>query len=352
MNMKIPDVIETSSKRRFTVGLKIADGDLSDIYSGSYANGAGDHTVAIKVGRDRRDNDLLENEASVLNYLYPPKQKDEKFYRYLPKLIDTATFDRRQVTIFPLMENYVSVADVLAAYPKGLDFRDMVWMYKRLLAGLGFVHEMGVVHGAILPTHVLVHPEGHGAKIIDWSYSLNFAAALAAKKKPADPDPVITPAPGPKKGLGVWDLVRQNLYADSDPDPVVLPAGPPPDPDKLYVRAMSVDYEKYYAPEILRKESPSPATDIFMAAKVAVALCGGDVEAGQLPDNIITTDPEGLDPARARTAIQAFLQASLVTDPRRRPHDAWQVHEDLDQLLQGLVGPNRFRKFTMPGAKP
>lgn len=352
MNMKIPDVVETPARRRFTVGQKLHEGDLADIYAATNANGSGDKPVVLKIGRDRRDNDLLENEVSVLNYLYPPKQKDEKFYRYLPRLIDTAQIDHRQVTVFPLMEGYISCTEVIAAYPKGIDFRDMVWMYKRLLGGLGFVHEMGVVHGAIIPPHVLVHPTAHGAKIIDWSYSLNFAAALAAKKKPKDPDPVITPAPGPKKGLGVWDLVRQNLYDDGDPADPVIPAGPPPDPDKLYVRAMSVDYEKLYAPEILRKESPSPATDIYMAAKVAVALCGGDLETNQLPPNIMTTDPEGLDPDRVRTAIQAFLQVSLLADPRRRPQDAWQVHEDFDQLLQSLVGPNKYRPFSMPGAQP
>jgi serine/threonine protein kinase len=367
MKMDIPDTIETNAKRKFIVGKKLYDGDLAEIYSATYANGAGDSNVLLKVVRDKRDNDLLENEVSVLNFLYPPRQKDEKFFRYLPKLVDTTRLgDRRQVTILPHFEEYVSLAEIIAAYPKGIDFRDMVWMYKRLLAGLGFIHEMGVIHGAILPTHVLVHPTAHGAKIIDWSYALNFAALASKASAPPVVDPVPDPAatmcchgtvgckgrgdkhwcspvgtatstaaaPATKK-IGVWDLLRQNLYADDDPPPVVVAGGPPPDPNAMYVKAVSVDHKSFYAPEIFRKESPRPATDIYHAAKCAVALLGGDVETNQVPDTV-------------PTQVRAFLQASLLPNPHKRPQDAWQVHEDFDRLLVSLVGKPTYRPFYMP----
>ncbi len=250
------------------------------------------------------------------------------------------------MTIFPLLIDYVPMSEVIAAYPKGLDFRDVAWMYKRLLSGLGFVAEMGVVHGAILPSHVLVHPTGHGAKIIDWSYSLNFAALLAPKAVDPDPAPA-KPAKGAAKQLNVWDLVRQNLYADPASVDPTIPAGPPPDPNKMYVKAISVDYQNFYAPEILRKETPSPSTDIYMAAKCAVALLGGDVGTNQLPASI-TPAGDFPDPDKARAQLQAFLQLSLLPAQNKRPHDPWQVEEAFDKLLRMLVGERRYRPFTMP----
>ena len=341
MKMALPDTIEARSKRRFPLGKKLFEGDLADLY-------ASEDNVIVKIARDPRDNDLLENEARVLSHLYPARQKDEKFYHYLPKVIDTGMVDRRHVTVFPYFDGFVSLAEIIAAYPSGVDFRDMTWMYKRLLAGLGFAREMGVIHGAILPPHVLVHPTGHDAKIIDWSYALVFEDILA---KAPPPDPKAAKAPAPK-GLGVWDLVRQNLYADEDPvgDPVI-PNGAPLDPNRLYVRAISVDYSKFYAPEILRKETPSPASDIYMAAKCAVALLGGDVETNVLPDSIVSPETSD-DPKKVRAQIQAFLQASLLPNPHKRPQDAWQVHEDFDNLLLALVGKPTYRPFSMPGGTP
>jgi serine/threonine protein kinase len=353
--MSMPTIIETRTRRKFTVGPRVFTGDLADLHSSTYANGTGDKAVVLKIARDAKDNDLLENEISVLNYLYPPTAKEEKFLRYLPKILDTARLpDKRHVTVFPLYDGYVSMADIIASYPNGIDFRDMAWMYKRLLSAVGFAHEMGVVHGAILPSHVLVHPTGHGAKIVDWSYALNFAALIAAKTADAVVDSTPVPikatkatASAPKKApsLNVWDMLRQNLYTDDDALAVspILPAGPPPDPNKMYVKAISVDYSDYYPPEILLKGRPGPETDVYMAAKCAVALLGGDPATNQIPDSV---------PAQ----IRAFLQVSLLTAPHKRPQNAWQVGEDFEKLLPTvaltpggpLLGKPTYRPFSLP----
>lgn len=187
----------------------------------------------LKITLDPLDNDLAENEANILKHIFPSKAKDEKFYRYFarPFADFTVLADgvERRALITPFLEGYVSMAEVAQAFPKGLDFRDVVWMYKRLLSGLGFAHLQEVVHGAILPPHVMVHPTGHGAKIIDWSYAVH------------------------KTG---------------------------------HVRAMSKVYEVFYAPEILDRKSPTAATDIYMAAKCFIHLLGGDVRTNKVPDAV------------------------------------------------------------------
>lgn len=234
-----PQVIKTS-KGQYVVESLLATGDLADIYRGSFTDKAGaKHALAFKVVQSAADNDLLEHESKVLATLYPATQIEEKFYRFLPKIHDTFMLrgskarTNRRVNVLPLYGDHVSLADVIKAYRGGVDFRDMVWMFKRILMVLGFVHRQGVVHGAVLPAHVLVHPIEHGAKLIGWPYAVQD--------------------PWPKDGR---------------------------------VKAMSTPCADFYAPEILAKGMVSAHTDIFMAAQCAVALLGGDVKARKIPDAV------------------------------------------------------------------
>ena len=224
-----PQVVKTA-KRSYIVKDRITQGDIADLYACSFTEGTSDREAIFKVAQAADDNDLLENEAKRLKALYPADQADEKFYRYLPKLLDTfmlkGAASTRRVNVLTLAEGYRSLAEVRKVYPKGLDFRDVVWMFKRSLAAIGFAHKKGLVHGAVIPSHILVHPVGHGAKLVDWCYAV---------------------APGEK------------------------------------VRALVSAYKPFYAPEILAKQPASPQTDIYMLCKCAVALLGGNVETNQMP---------------------------------------------------------------------
>lgn len=64
-----------------------------------------------------------------------------------------------------------TLEDVRRAYPDGVDGRHAVWLWRRLLEVLGFVHRSGRAHGAVLPGHVLVHAKDHGARLVGWSRS-------------------------------------------------------------------------------------------------------------------------------------------------------------------------------------
>lgn len=248
------------------------DADISDLYLCQPMS-------FVKVAQRRADNDLVENEARVLTHLNANLKPESTFYHYIPRLIQAFKHEDHAGVALSYAEEFVSLAQVIRAYPKGLDFRDMVWMYKRLLVGLGFAHSRGVLHGAVLPTHVLVHPTKHGAVIIDWSYAV------------------------------------------TDPN------------DRI--KAMSVPGEDFYPPEVRRREAPKTGTDLFMAAKCAVALLGGDIHTDRMPDTV----PQ---------EIQDFFHPSLDPDMRHRPQDAWGLHEQFDAVLQKLVGTPAYRPFKMP----
>lgn len=283
----------TVNKRELTIFDQICQGDLSDIYECTFPkatvhspggtrfdrinededNGQG----VLKVATDWLDNDLLKNEATNLRWIYPEKAGDEKFFRYFPRLIDSFEVNGRQANLLSRAEGFISLADILKAYPAGIDFRDMVWMFKRVLIGLGYAHRQSVIHAAILPAHVLVHPTDHGAKIIDWSYSIR---------------------------------------------------------GDTRVSAMSAGHEGYYAPEIPAKQRVTAKTDIFMAAKCAIALIGGDIKTDVMPVGV---------PAE----IQDFLKKCVVPTTTR-PDDAWDLHDEFDALLRTVVGKPAYRAFRLP----
>ncbi len=185
-------------------------------------------------------------------------------------------------------------------------------MFKRLLVGIGFVHTKDVVHGAIIPPHVMVHPIGHGAKIIDWCYAVDLRETDPKKAAKAA-------APDPKTA---WSRL-------------VPPTLVNPGPGAGRVKAISAGWKEFYAPEILKKEVVSPSTDIYMAAKCAVYLLGGDVKTGQMPASV---------PA----PIQGFIKSCILASPKGRPQDAWDLHEEFDGLLSKLVGKPTYRELSMP----
>lgn len=286
----VAQVIQTP-KRKYVVSDLIAEGDLADVYFCSYVEGAAEHKAAFKIAQSAGDNDLLENEARVLGAMYPKKQAEERFYRYLSKPLDSFLLRAgreaaRRVSVMQLAEGFVSLSAILTAYPKGVDYRDAVWMFKRALAGLWYVHRQKlVVHGAVLPPHLLFHPTGHGAKIVDWCYAVSD---------------------WPEK--------------------------------KTHVRAISKAYRAYYPPEILAKKPPSPQSDLFMLGKCMVALLGGDVATGRVPDAV----PK---------AIRSFLASLLIEKQSMRPEDAGKLHEEFDALLLSVIGKPKYRPLEMPASK-
>ncbi|WP_026411810.1 molecular chaperone DnaJ [Actinomadura oligospora] len=210
-------VIEVGT-HRFRLGETIASGDLAELYLAD-DRGRG---VVLKMPRDPSDNDLMSREEEALRTLR--RDGERKFRAYVPELVtafrhrDPDTGETRRVNVLAPLDGFVSFAEVRAAHPDGLDPRDAAWMWRRLLVALGFAHRAGVVHGAVLPEHVLIHPGKHGLVLVDWCYS------------------------------------------------VTRPGGRVP--------AMVDRRSGMYAPEIPAREPAVPGTDVFMASKCVARLMG------------------------------------------------------------------------------
>jgi len=185
----------TTTRGSYRVGGPVATGDIAELRAVD-----GDAAL-LKLPRSPGDNDLLRAEAAALTTLVA--DGDPKFRAYAPRLLESFTHEdagrvRRTANVIARQRGFVSLADVHAAYPGGLDPRDVAWMWRRLLTGLGWAHRAGLVHGAVLPEHVLVHPGEHGLVLVDWCYSVPAGAtvpALVARHRAAYPPEVTARQP-------------------------------------------------------------------------------------------------------------------------------------------------------------
>ncbi len=67
-----------------------------------------------------------------------------------------------------------SLEEVRAAYPNGIDPRDMAWMWRRILTVLSLVHCRRTAHGAVTPDHLLIEPREHKLLLIGWCGAAYF----------------------------------------------------------------------------------------------------------------------------------------------------------------------------------
>lgn len=251
-----------------------------------------DQAGYARVVRKPRDNDLMRVEANVLGVL-ATDPVTERYQPFLPKLVKSVALKQtggvvRHMNVFenPTGDWY-SLADVIERYPKGIDPRDMAWMWRRLLMILGAVHRADAIHGAVLPTSVLIEPTLHGLILSNWSFSVPRGGRV----------PAISPA-----------------------------------------------YRRWYAPEILAKEKAGRGSDVLLAARTMMAL----VDPGPRSpfESVIAESASFVIPETLPRTLRAFFRACFL-DARRRPRDAWELLEDFDGVLERTYGPRRFRPFSM-----
>jgi len=194
------DAILRSRTGVYTLIEKYCGGEVSNLY---LAETETKTKCLLKIVRAPSDNDLLDNEARFLANIHGKDDaKAPIFQKYFPKLLDSFPMieggKHRRVNVLDVAEGYFSLAEVRTAYPDGLDVRDAAWMIRRAFEGLGWIHSHNLVHGAVLPEHVLVDPVGHGARIVGWSYAVQSGqrlTAISASRKDMYPASVLKKAP-------------------------------------------------------------------------------------------------------------------------------------------------------------
>ncbi len=148
-------------KRQHTFGDPDRRGDLADLFE--------DGDLLVKVVRDPVNNDLMAAEATALRRLHLHGRPD--YRAYAPALKQSFSYYGRTVNVLGRQQGFRDLAEA-----SNLESVDLVWIWRRLLAGLGWAHRAGIVHGAVFEEHVLIDPRVRGLVLVDWCYSTSIGA--------------------------------------------------------------------------------------------------------------------------------------------------------------------------------
>lgn len=179
---------------------KIASGHASDVFLAERATRLSERLVA-KLLRVEADEPLMHAEQQALGVLSHSTQKGADFFStLLPQRVafgrvEGAGFGGRTGALFREPVGFAhSLVEVGRAYPSGCDPRHVVWIWRRALELLGFVHESGYVHGALLPEHVLVSAREHGVRFVGYSCATRSGEKLRAvspRERGFYPEPIL-----------------------------------------------------------------------------------------------------------------------------------------------------------------
>jgi serine/threonine protein kinase len=161
-----------SPKRTYELGELLAVGDVADVYAAT--SEATDATYVVKVSRVPGTAAMLENEKTALHKIHAAAG-DTVYRLNFPLLLESFLAGSRRVNVFADIssENSVySLEQLLTKYPGGLPGEHLVWIGKKLLTALGFAHLQKLVHGAVVPSHVLIQPETHMVILAGWGQSV------------------------------------------------------------------------------------------------------------------------------------------------------------------------------------
>ncbi len=164
--------------RRYAIEGRIARGEASDVYLGRWDTHLSERVV-IKRLREDRAKEHFDNGWSVISQLARSTHKGaDHFSRLLPAPIAHGTGrlglhgtdGSCEVSIYRYAGGFVhTFVDIRKQYPGGIPAQASVWLWKRIVETLAWVHSTGHVHGGILPEHLLVHSRDHGVRLLGWS---------------------------------------------------------------------------------------------------------------------------------------------------------------------------------------
>ncbi len=224
----------TVAGTRYVLLGRLGRGDGSDVFL-ARRDARITEMVVLKVVRALSDADLVAREYEILEELHRgDAQGAEHFSRLLPQPVAQGAVKDphgtpRAAAVYRWHSGFQhSLTEVREVYSGGVDPRAAVWMWKRLLEVLGFVHRNGYVHGAVLPPHVLLHPRDHGLMMVGWSNAVRFAS-----RRP-------------------------------------LPS-------------TSASHRDFYPDAVWRGDAPTPATDLVMGARTIAWVLGSEPASGTVP---------------------------------------------------------------------
>lgn len=267
-------------RENFTCTSLLDKGSLTTVHNVQGKNLPWEHWF-LKISNNPANNDLLDREFKVLTALYQESTNagQEKFFaiqrNYIPTplnsfLIAGKEGKKHRANLLGSKKARTFTAEKLIEekFPDGIEAKHLYWIYRRALMTCWMAHLNGYVYGNLTPDHLLIYPKEHGLVLLDWT-----AATKIGTKVP---------------------IVNKR-------------------------------WEDFYPPEILAGEPATPASDLYMAAKMALYLS----QTSPLPPS-----------------VRARLIGCLAK--KNRPDDAEKFHEEFGRTIEKEHGPRKYAEFEVP----
>ncbi|MCE9597145.1 MAG: hypothetical protein K8S54_04180 [Spirochaetia bacterium] len=240
-------------------------GDMTALYSAQTSSGK---SVIIKIALKVGDNDLLQNEARMLKLLL---EGATTYNKHLPEYFDQFRTARGNVgLVLGKIEGY-DLRAVREKYPDGIPQEHIIWMFRRTLAVAGHAHSLGIIHGNIEPSHIIISPSDHNVFLIDWGYS---------------------------------------VYRPSETS-----------------QGFRVINDQFSPPEVAERKSPIPSSDLYSIGKCMIYLLGGNIQTDTMPGSVderiqrfikFFTRPSAIQ--RAQDAWQMYAKLDDLREEVFGPH--------------------------------
>lgn len=179
----LPSRVVRVGPYRYGVMAGLGRGVSSEVFLARRIHPFGQY-VTLKLGRDPASSPALKHEAEVLLQLQALHSAGSAYFsQRLPQLVasgvttDGAGRDVHALVLRHPVGHWGSLADAARVLGSGLDPRHVVWMWRRVLEVLGYLHDNGWSHGDLGAEHLLVHPANHGVQVIGWAHAQRGATA-------------------------------------------------------------------------------------------------------------------------------------------------------------------------------
>jgi hypothetical protein len=226
---------ESIGASHWALGALVGRGEVADVYAAQRARWPTERAL-LKILRDRRDAPGLDHEWKVLVEL---QQSDATgaatFAARLPQPvargeITAGTHAGARAIVLRWADGFEHTFEaVQRVYPHGIEVRPSIWIWRRILEILSFLHASGFVHGAVLPPHLLAEEGEHGVRLVGF------------------------------RGAG---------RAGTE------------------LRSICPRFERFYPKEALATRRLTCAADLAMSARCIAALLGGDGASGEVPSAV------------------------------------------------------------------
>ncbi len=162
----------------------LGEGDASQVYLARRI-GLLPFLATIKVTSSSAAAARFALEAQILRELHGAQAGAASLYaaQRLPEIVAQGLVNgpgARQALILRYPVGYWgSLAALNSRFPGGIDPRHAVWIWRRLLDVLHFLHAQGWSHGDVRPEHALVQPQDHSVRLISWAAAQKGASESA-----------------------------------------------------------------------------------------------------------------------------------------------------------------------------